>query len=111
VTFKVALRYPAQSAGAPVTRLFSTEVPTFWNDNQLTALLQAHGVGVNATSTTQGTSLLASLLLGFGPTLLIVGVVVVFHAASGPRWRGRSAGEFRPLQGAADRSGDDQGHI
>jgi cell division protease FtsH len=48
-TFKVAVRYPAQTAAAPVTRLFSTEVPTFWNDNQLTALLQTHGIQVNAT--------------------------------------------------------------
>jgi cell division protease FtsH len=90
-TFKVALRYPVQGAAAPVSRLFSTEVPTFWNDNQLTALLQAHGVQVNATSTTQSTPLLASLLLGFGPTLLIVGVVVVFmrraaRVARAVRW-------------------------
>src|SRR5689334_23563805 len=34
-TFRVAMRYPAQNPQAPVTRLFRTEVPTFWNDNQL----------------------------------------------------------------------------
>jgi cell division protease FtsH len=93
-TFKVGLRYPAQSAAAPVTRLFSTEVPTFWNDNQLAALLQAHGVQVNATSTTQSTPLLASLLLGFGPTLLIVGVVVVFMRRAARGGAGGALGNF-----------------
>ena len=74
-TFKVAVRYPARVPEAPLTTLFSTEVPTFWNDNQLTALLQSHHVQINASSPTQGGSLVASLLLGFGPTLLIVGSV------------------------------------
>jgi cell division protease FtsH len=93
-TFKSALRYPAQSAAAPVTRLFSTEVPTFWNDNQLTALLQANGVQVNATSTAQSPPLLASLLLGFGPTLLIVGVVVVFMRRAARAGAGGALGNF-----------------
>jgi cell division protease FtsH len=76
-TFTVAVRYPAQNPNARLTRLFSTEVPTFWNDDQLTALLQAHGVQINASSPTQGGSLAASLLLGFGPTLLIVGLFIL----------------------------------
>ena len=76
-TFRVAVRYPAQQSQAPATTLFRTEVPTFWNDNQLTAMLQAHHVRIDATSPTQG-SLAGSLLLGFGPTLLIVGLLIVF---------------------------------
>ena len=76
-TFRVAVRYPAHGARAPLTTLFSTEVPTFWNNDQLTALLQAHRVQINASSTTQGASLVGSLLFGFGPTLLIVGLFVV----------------------------------
>jgi cell division protease FtsH len=40
-TFRVAVRYPAAGPQAQLTKLFSTEVPTFWNDNQLTALLQS----------------------------------------------------------------------
>src|ERR1700740_1496358 len=63
-TFKVAIRYPPQDPQAPVTRLFSTEVPTFWNDNQLAALLQAHNVHINASSPTQGGSVLLAVLLG-----------------------------------------------
>ncbi|MCW3056706.1 MAG: ATP-dependent metalloprotease FtsH [Solirubrobacterales bacterium] len=76
-TFASRLRYPAAGANATATTHFSTEVPTFWNTNQLSALLQAHGVQINAQPTTQGTSLLAELLLGFGPTLLIVALFVV----------------------------------
>jgi len=83
--FKVNVRYPATDKRAVATPLFATEVPTFWNNNQLTALLQSRGVQINASSTTQSTSLLASLLLGFGPTLLIVGLFVLFarRAAKG----------------------------
>ncbi len=77
-TFRTAVRYPPADAKASSTQLFATEVPTFWNNNQLAALLKAHGVQINASSTTASTSLLASLLLGFGPTLLIVGLVVLF---------------------------------
>src|ERR1700722_10760976 len=88
-TFKVALRYPAHGAQAPLTTLFSTEVPTFWNDDQLTALLQGHHVQINASSPTQGTSLVASLLFGFGPTLLIVGL---FIALARRATRGGAAG-------------------
>ena len=83
-TFRVAVRYPTQDPMAPLTTEFSTEVPTFWNDNQLTALLQTHSVLINASSPTQATSLLTSLLLGFGPTLLLVGLfVAVTRRATG----------------------------
>jgi cell division protease FtsH len=75
-TFKVAVRFPAQDPMAPLTTQFSTEVPTFWNDNQLTALLESHRVLINASSPTQGGSLVASLLFGFGPTLLLVGLFI-----------------------------------
>ena len=88
-TFKISVRYPAENAAATPTRLFSTEVPTFWNDNQLTALLQAHGVQINATSPMPSSSLLGSLLLGFGPTLLIVGLFVLLARRAA---RGGAAG-------------------
>jgi cell division protease FtsH len=57
--------------------LFSTEVPTFWNNTMLTQQLQSKGVQVNAQSTSTRTSLLAEILLGFGPTLLIVGLFIL----------------------------------
>ena len=77
-TFKTTVRYPAGDRNATATKLFATEVPTFWDNDQLTALLQAHDVQINAQSTTQTTSLVVSFLLGFGPTLLIVGIIILF---------------------------------
>ncbi len=84
-TYKVKLRYPATDAKATPTTEFQTQVPTFWNQDQFTALLRSERVQVNAKSTAQTTSLLTSLLLGFGPTLLIVGLFVLIarRAASG----------------------------
>jgi cell division protease FtsH len=76
-TFRSKLRYPATDKKAKPTTLFATEVPSFWNGSQLAALLQEKHVEVNAKSTTQSTSLLSELLLGFGPTLLIVGLFVL----------------------------------
>jgi cell division protease FtsH len=75
--FKAKLRYPASNKKATPTKLFATQVPTFWNGSQLSALLEEKGVEINAKSTTTSQSLLAELLLGFGPTLLIVGLFVL----------------------------------
>jgi cell division protease FtsH len=73
--FKVKLAYPDEKATP--TKKFSTEVPTFWNGDQLSSLLQEKGVQIKAESTTSSPSLLATLLLGFGPTLLLVGLFVL----------------------------------
>ncbi len=75
-TFRHKLRYPATNKEATSTTLFATQVPSFWNGSQLSALLQEKGVEVNAKSTSTSQSLLSELLLGFGPTLLIVGLFI-----------------------------------
>jgi len=75
--FNEKLRYPPSDAKATPTTLFKTEIPTFWNDAQLSALLREKGVEIKARATGSHTSLLAELLLGFGPTLLIVGLFVL----------------------------------
>ena len=76
-TFRTKLRYPPTSKKATPTTLFATEIPTFWNGTELSALLKEKGVEINAKSTSTSQSLLAELLLGFGPTLLIVGLFVL----------------------------------
>jgi cell division protease FtsH len=83
--FKAKLRYPESDKQATPTKEFATQVPSFWNGSQLSALLQEKGVKINAESTTTSESLLAEILLGFGPTLLIVGLFVLFarRAAKG----------------------------
>jgi cell division protease FtsH len=73
-TFSSKLVYPPGSKTAKPTTLFSTEVPTFWDDISLTKLLQSKGVEVNAKNPSTGLSLLPELLLGFGPTILLVGL-------------------------------------
>ena len=73
-SFRHTITYPA-GKGGKVTHLFKTERPAF-ADDQLFSLLLSKGVTVNAT-VSQGRSLLASLLLGFGPTLLLVGLFVL----------------------------------
>jgi len=72
-TFKAEVHYP-ESTSTPTT-LFATQVPSFWNTNELTTLLQSKNVEVNAKNPNTGTSLLAELLLGFGPTLLLFAVI------------------------------------
>jgi cell division protease FtsH len=84
-TFKSPVSYSPTATKAAPTTLFATQVPSFWNNDQLTALLRSERVEVNAQSTTQSQPLIVSVLLGFGPTLLIVGLFVVFarRAAKG----------------------------
>ncbi len=76
-TLATKIRYPPTDSKATPTTLFSTQVPAFWNNAELTALLAAKGVQVNAQNPNPGTSLLAEILLGFGPTLLLVGLFVL----------------------------------
>jgi cell division protease FtsH len=81
--FKAKVRYPVSDKKATPTKLFATEIPTFWNGSQLAAALREKGVEVNAKSTTTSESLLEELLLGFGPTLLIVGLfILIFRRAA-----------------------------
>jgi cell division protease FtsH len=72
--FKHELRYPPSSKTATPTTLFATQVPAFWNSAQLTSQLEAQKVEVKAS--TSGQSLLVELLLGFGPTILFVGLLI-----------------------------------
>src|SRR5271155_1503437 len=76
-TYTIKVRFPHTDAKATPTKLFATEVPSFWNGTQLSALLKEKHVEINAKPTTTSQSVLAELLLGFGPTLLIVGLFVL----------------------------------
>jgi cell division protease FtsH len=76
-TFTTKIRYPPTDKKATPTTRFKTEIPSFWNGGELSALLRSKGVQINAKPATSSPSLLAELLLGFGPTLLIVGLFVL----------------------------------
>jgi len=74
-SFRHVITYPA-GKGGQVTHLFTTERPAFADDQLLQILLSKH-VTIDAKPVSSGTSLLSELLLGFGPTLLLLGLFVV----------------------------------
>ncbi len=57
---------------------FETVRPTFAQDDELLKLLLAKKVEVNARPIDEGRSFIATLLISFGPTLLIIGLLVYF---------------------------------
>ena len=68
---------------------FVTEIPTFANTDQLSRLLQAHGVVVNAQPLDTGGPLWKSLLFGFGPTIVLLLLLFwIFRRMSGSRTAG-----------------------
>jgi cell division protease FtsH len=71
--FKKAVRYPARS-GTPTTQ-FSTEIPEFANTDALSGLLQSNGVVINAKALDTGAPWWQTLIFGFGPTLLFLGLL------------------------------------
>ena len=57
---------------------FETVRPVFAQDDELLKLLLSKRVEVNARPIDEGRSFLATLLISFGPTLLIVGLLIYF---------------------------------
>ena len=82
-TFKTAVKYPDSKARA--TTRFSTQLPSFVDRSQLYPTLVKKVGTIDAKAPDSGPSLLTSLLLGFGPTLLLVGLFVFIarRAAAG----------------------------
>jgi len=80
-TFRTAVRYPSEESTA--TTSFVTEIPNFANSDALMALLQSKGVEINAIAPSTGTPLFVSVLLFFGPVLLIVALFVWMRRSSG----------------------------
>jgi cell division protease FtsH len=83
--FKAKTSYtPTGSKTAEQVDRFTTQRPSFADDN-LFAQLQANGVPVNANPPDAPPPIWQQLLVGFGPTLLLVGLLVWFarRAASG----------------------------
>jgi cell division protease FtsH len=70
--FVKAIKYPANDPNVQATADFSTQVPSFANNSELSTLLQGHNVTIDAKSPDSGPSFLTSLIFGFGPTLLLV---------------------------------------
>jgi cell division protease FtsH len=79
--FKKAIKSPEKPKGE-AAKNFETEVPTFANEEELSALLESKGVIVQAEPITSG-GLLTNLLLGFGPVILLVGLFVFLARRAG----------------------------
>jgi cell division protease FtsH len=81
-TFRHQVAYPPGSADARQVQQFTTQRPSYANDN-LFGKLQANGVTVNANPPNQGTPLWEQLLLWFGPALLAWGLFAWFMRRGG----------------------------
>jgi len=93
--FRREVRYPPDDRQVEPTRVFNTEVPAFANDEALSRTLQQNDVIIDAEPINGG-GLLVSLLLGFGPILLLVGLFVYFARRTA---RAGGAGGLNPLGG------------
>ena len=78
-TFKSPRRY----AGSGPTREFETEVPAFANTDELSRSLENIDVIVNAKPLDTGLPWWQTVLIGFGPTILLVGLLVLFLRRAG----------------------------
>jgi len=86
---------PESYAGSKQAADFKTEIPTFADTNALSQLLQKEKVVVNAQPLDTGSPWWQSLLFGFGPTLLFVGLLI---------WAGRRAGAMQNVLGSFGRA-------
>jgi cell division protease FtsH len=73
--FKKKTGPPAGTAGTAAVK-FKTELPTFLDNAALDTLLARKGVVINAKNPDSSTPLWEQVLIGFGPTLLLVGLFV-----------------------------------
>jgi cell division protease FtsH len=67
---------PGEAKPVHVNNDFKTEVPAFIDPASITQLLAQHGVVINAEPPDSGRSLLGTLLLGFLPTILLIGFFI-----------------------------------
>jgi cell division protease FtsH len=67
---------PGGGGAIHVDKDFKTEVPSFIDPASVTQLLTDHNVVINAEAPDEGRSLLGTLLLGFLPTLLLIGFFI-----------------------------------
>ena len=92
--FEAEVKYPPSGDDSKRSEHFSTEVPVFADTDELSKLLLENNVTVNARPPEEGRSFLANLLLGFGPTLLLIGIFVWFVRRAAQQSGGGMLGGF-----------------
>jgi len=66
------------------TKVFETEIPVFANEEELSSLLEDQNVVIEAEPVNQSRGFLASLILGFGPVILLIALFVfLFRRSAG----------------------------
>jgi cell division protease FtsH len=68
---------------AEPTKVFETEIPVFANEEELSDLLESQDVVIEAEPVNQSRGFLASLILGFGPVILLIALFVFLARRSG----------------------------
>ena len=102
-TFKKAIRYPSNDANVQATTNFSTQVPSFANNQQLSGLLQDEGVTIDAQAPEQRAVGDREPDLRLRPDAAADRAVRVDHPPRQRRRRGRRPDVVRPLARAARR--------
>ena len=102
--FRRTIRYPAGAKGK-VTHLFKTERPAFADDQLLQLLLSKRTV-VNAKPLEESRSFLWTLLVGFGPTILLVGLFVLLMRRAASAGGGMMGGLGKSKAKRYDSSGE-----
>jgi cell division protease FtsH len=84
---------PGDDKPVKVTK-FKTEVPSFIDPASITSLLAQHGVVINAEPPDSGRSTFGTILLGFLPTLLLIGFFIWLIRRQAGGGRGGVLGGF-----------------
>jgi cell division protease FtsH len=81
--FKMPVRYPPSGANSRSSQRFSTLIPSFADTGALSQLLEDKHVVINAEPLETGASWWETLVFGFGPTLLLIGLLVLLMRRGG----------------------------
>jgi cell division protease FtsH len=81
--FKTPVRYPATGSNSRRAERFSTLIPSFADTKALSKLLEEKNVIINAEPLDAGAAWWETLLFGFGPTLLLIGLFVLLLRRGG----------------------------
>jgi len=75
--FKTPVRYPPTGSGSRSAQGFSTLIPFFADTAALSKLLEQNNVVINAEPLQSAAAWWETLLYGFGPTFLLIGLLVL----------------------------------
>jgi cell division protease FtsH len=81
--FKTPVRYPPSGSKSRSAERFSTLIPSFADTRALSTLLEDENVVINAEPLDTGAAWWETLLFGFGPTLLLIGLLVLLLRRGG----------------------------